>query len=78
MRDRGPGIPDALKEQLFDRFYSGSEGGDLFKGIGLGLAIVKGVTSLHRGSISVSNHPEGGAQFVIEVPLAPWGDTSPA
>lgn len=78
VRDRGPGVPGSLKEQLFDRFYSSSDGGDLSKGIGLGLAIAKGVATLHRGAIDVSNHPEGGAEFVIELPLAPSDHVSPA
>lgn len=78
VRDRGPGVPEDLKEQLFERFYSSSESDDSFKGIGLGLAIAKGVATLHRGAIDVSNHPEGGAEFVIELPLTTSDNVLPA
>ncbi|MHC4673778.1 MAG: sensor histidine kinase [Planctomycetota bacterium] len=79
VRDRGQGVPEELKEQLFERFYSSSQMQETtFKGIGLGLAIAKGVARLHRGKINVYNHTEGGAVFVIELPLSisAYGETN--
>jgi signal transduction histidine kinase len=68
VRDRGPGVPPELADHLFDRFCSHSEADESFKGVGLGLAIAKGVAELHRGQIDVSNHSEGGAEFVLALP----------
>ncbi|UCD27622.1 MAG: HAMP domain-containing protein [Planctomycetota bacterium] len=70
VRDKGPGVENELIEQLFQRFYAEDAGEARFKGAGLGLAIVKGVTDLHKGRISVSNHPEGGVEFAVELPLS--------
>jgi signal transduction histidine kinase len=58
--DRGPGVPVAEAEAVFDRFHSRRSGG-----AGLGLAIVAGVAAAHGGSARVEPRPGGGACFEL-------------
>ena len=58
LRDNGPGIPDPSK--IYESFYTTKK-----SGTGLGLAIVKGILENSDGSITVGNHPEGGAEFTL-------------
>lgn len=77
VRDSGSGVPVALQETIFERFSQG-EGGTTrrFGGTGLGLAIAKEFVELQGGTIGVSDAPEGGAQFTVELPLlAPAGSS---
>jgi two-component system sensor histidine kinase MprB len=68
VRDRGPGIdPDDLP-RVFDRFYR-SPRARTMPGSGLGLAIVKQVADAHGGNVTGDNRPDGGAVFVLSVPL---------
>jgi len=68
--DRGPGIPTAALARLFDAFYQGhDQGAPRTKGLGLGLAIAKGLVEAHGGRIWAENRPEGGARFVIALPI---------
>ena len=68
--DSGPGIPLAQRERAFERFFQ-VEGDPLRAGgTGLGLALVKDTVDLHGGSITVGDGPDGGAQLVVELPLA--------
>jgi signal transduction histidine kinase len=57
--DRGPGVPEEALEQVFDRFYRADEARAL-PGSGLGLAIVKQVMDGHRGTVALTNRPDGG------------------
>ncbi|HVJ89678.1 MAG TPA: ATP-binding protein [Labilithrix sp.] len=73
--DSGPGIPEASRSLVFERFAQ-LEGGDSrrFGGTGLGLAIAHDVVALHHGQIRIEDAPEGGALFRIELPArAPAG-----
>ncbi len=63
--DTGPGIRDPLR--VFDPFYTTKAVG---KGTGLGLSAVYGVIRDHSGQITCQNKPEGGALFVIRIPVA--------
>lgn len=73
VQDNGPGVPDALKRQIFDRFVQGGEGAG-HVGSGLGLNIVKDFAELHGGTVAVVDAPGGGAIFQVELPLrAPAG-----
>lgn len=65
IRDSGPGIPQDSLPRIFEPFYTTKEVG---RGTGLGLAIVYGIVQEHGGQISAGNHPDGGAQFKIELP----------
>ncbi|WP_063128740.1 sensor histidine kinase [Nocardia fusca] len=68
--DDGPGVPEADRERIFQRFVrlddarSRDEGG-----AGLGLAIVRDVVGRHEGTIRVEPADSGGARFVVELPM---------
>jgi two-component system sensor histidine kinase PilS (NtrC family) len=64
--DDGPGIPDAVRERLFEPFVTGRPGGS-----GLGLAIVQRAIAAHRGVILVDSSPQSGTTFTIFLP-ATW------
>jgi two-component system C4-dicarboxylate transport sensor histidine kinase DctB len=66
--DTGTGI--AQPERIFDPFYSTKEVGAA-KGMGLGLSISYGMVQSFGGEIRGANRPEGGAEFVIELPAVP-------
>lgn len=67
IRDHGPGVPAAIAERIFDPFFTTKGVG---KGLGLGLSISYNIVKDFGGSLSVSNHPEGGAVFRIELEAA--------
>jgi PAS domain S-box-containing protein len=64
--DTGPGIPEHLREKIFDIFFTTKSVG---KGTGLGLSISQNIIELHGGTISVDCPPEGGSTFLIQLPL---------
>jgi signal transduction histidine kinase len=70
--DDGPGIPVAMREQIFDRFVRGEGPADTARGTGtgLGLAIVSAVTASHGGTVKATESESGGALFRIRIPLA--------
>jgi signal transduction histidine kinase len=65
--DEGPGIPEAEREQVFERFHSLDESRS-GSGAGLGLAITDWIVDLHGGTIRVENGAARGARFVIDLP----------
>ncbi|WP_275783293.1 sensor histidine kinase [Pararhizobium gei] len=67
IRDRGPGVPPAIAERIFDPFFTTKGVG---KGLGLGLSISYNIVKDFGGSLSVSNHADGGAVFRIELKAA--------
>ena len=67
VRDFGPGVSDAEKPLVFDRFHRGRDA-DGSSGSGLGLNIVQVIARAHGGSARVEDAPGGGARFVIRVP----------
>jgi two-component system sensor histidine kinase KdpD len=68
--DGGPGLPAGAEERIFDKFYRASSTADGGRGSGLGLAICRAIVRAHGGSITASNRPGGGAEFVIRLPLS--------
>lgn len=69
VEDRGPGIPDALLERVFDMFYVIAEGDHGKHGTGVGLAICRGMIAAHSGRVWAEAREGGGSRFVIELPL---------
>jgi len=67
--DTGPGIPDEVKERIFNPFFTTKD-----TGTGLGLAIVHRIVEAHGGTISVRDRKGGGATFVLKLPLIHGGD----
>lgn len=65
--DTGSGIPDYARNRVFERFYSLPRSNGQ-KSSGLGLAFVQEVARLHRGSITLENRPQGGAQARLTLP----------
>ncbi len=79
VRDHGPGLPDGDAEQLFDRFWRTEGGRERGRaGAGLGLAIVRGVVDAHHGQLSAHNAADGGALFVVRLPISPPRPPAPA
>jgi two-component system sensor histidine kinase MprB len=69
--DHGPGIEEADRQHIFERFWRGR--GVRRPGAGLGLAIVAEIVKAHRAEIQVSDAPGGGAVFVMKFPIEPDG-----
>ncbi len=81
IEDNGPGLPDEIKEQVFERFVRGigpadrnSSNGD---GTGLGLSIVRAVAIAHGGDVSADRSQLGGARFLVTLPLDRALDRAP-
>lgn len=67
VQDRGPGVPDAQKEQMFVAFQRlGDAGGR--DGLGLGLAVARGLTEALGGVLSPEDTPGGGLTMVVDLP----------
>ena len=64
VQDDGPGIPEEIRERLFEPFVSRREGGS-----GLGLAIVQRAVEAHRGLVFVESAPGEGTTFTIYLPV---------
>jgi signal transduction histidine kinase len=70
LADTGPGVPEELREEIFNPFVTTKK-----TGVGLGLSIVSKIVDGHHGSIHVENAPAGGAVFTIFFPLEEVGGT---
>src|SRR2546426_264689 len=66
VEDTGPGIPPNLLERIFNPFFTTKPTGS---GTGLGLSISLGIVREHEGRIWAENAAQGGARFVIELPI---------
>jgi len=67
VRDGGPGVPASIRERIFDPFFTTKGIG---KGLGLGLSISYNIVKDFGGSLSVTDDPDGGAVFTIELDIA--------
>ncbi|MEG5042000.1 MULTISPECIES: ATP-binding protein [unclassified Microcoleus] len=66
--DNGPGIPDSVKDKIYNPFFTTKPVG---QGTGLGLAIsYKIVVDGHGGSIKISQPPGGGTEFLVKIPIS--------
>jgi signal transduction histidine kinase len=68
--DRGPGVPPALRERIFEPFYRLPGASERQGGVGLGLALVRQIAERHGGTVQCREREGGGAQFVLRLPCA--------
>lgn len=68
VRDCGPGVANDQLERIMQPFERG-ESARTTQGSGLGLAIVQRIAGLHHGTVEAINHPEGGLQVCVRIPL---------
>ncbi len=66
IRDNGRGIPDEVKERIFNPFFT-TKPRD--RGTGLGLSISHGIAKDHHGKLWFENLPEGGTRFYLDIPV---------
>lgn len=67
--DSGPGLVPGTENRIFERFYRASPSADAGRGSGLGLAICRAVAQKHGGTMTAGNLPNGGAEFILRLPL---------
>jgi two-component system NtrC family sensor kinase len=70
--DTGPGIPEDIRDKVFDIFFTTKPVG---KGTGLGLSISQNIIKIHGGSLTFQCPDEGGTTFLIELPATYAGTT---
>jgi two-component system, OmpR family, sensor kinase len=68
VRDRGPGVPPAERERIFEPFYRLAGASERHGGVGLGLSLVRSITQRHHGSVTCESQEGGGACFVLRLP----------
>jgi signal transduction histidine kinase len=68
--DQGPGIPEEIRERIFDLYFTTKTGGS-----GIGLAMTYRILQLHYGSIELESSLGRGTEFLLRIPLASteWG-----
>lgn len=67
--DTGPGVPEALRERIFDPFLASQGFGE---GVGMGLSVSYGIVAAHGGQLRLVDASEGKTKFVVELPAARW------
>jgi signal transduction histidine kinase len=66
--DRGPGVPEAERERIFEPFYRLRGASEREGSVGLGLSLVRSIATRHHGSVRCEDNPGGGACFVLTLP----------
>ncbi|TKT76112.1 HAMP domain-containing sensor histidine kinase [Aquamicrobium sp. LC103] len=69
VRDHGSGIPNGESARVFEPFYRPSGRGEAAGGWGLGLALVRQIAERHGGAVRYESPPDGGACFVVTLPV---------
>ena len=69
--DRGHGVPQAIRDRLFDSFYTTKT-----DGMGMGLNICRSIIESHHGRLWFEDNPEGGCTFRFTLPLSPPKDAA--
>ena len=70
VRDRGRGVSPEERELIFEKFFRGESVAASVAGTGLGLAVARQIAESHGGSLDVVSPQDGGATFVLRLPLA--------
>lgn len=63
--DRGPGVPPAERERIFEPFYRSHHASERHGGVGLGLSLVRSIAQQHGGSVQCLPREGGGARFIV-------------
>jgi signal transduction histidine kinase len=66
--DRGPGVPVAFREKIFEPFFRLPGASERAGSVGLGLSLVKSIAERHQGHVSCEDRAGGGACFVVRLP----------
>ncbi|UXH80400.1 HAMP domain-containing sensor histidine kinase [Roseateles amylovorans] len=66
--DRGPGVPDAMRERIFEAFFRLPGHAEVSGGVGLGLNLVKQIALAHDGSVRCEAREGGGSVFTLSLP----------
>ena len=65
--DDGPGVPDAERDRVFDRFYRAPEA--RASGTGIGLTVVRDLVAAHGGTVAIGDEPDAGARVTVRLPV---------
>jgi signal transduction histidine kinase len=68
--DRGPGVPEAYRERIFEAFFRLPGHAERTGGVGLGLSLVRQIAERHGGAVCCTAREGGGSRFVLSLPAA--------
>jgi two-component system sensor histidine kinase KdpD len=69
VNDRGPGIPEAQHQAIFEPYFRNDQSGQ--RGAGLGLAVCRAIATAHGGSLTLRRRTGGGSSFTLALPVEP-------
>lgn len=69
--DRGPGVPEAARERIFEAFYRVDGHSEQAGNVGLGLSLVRQIARRHGGDAHHEPREGGGSRFVVRLPVSP-------
>ena len=71
VEDNGPGIPEGMKQHIFEMFYTGKTTvADSHRSLGLGLALCHSIIEAHNGTLTLTEHEPHGCNFTFTLPLS--------